>query len=135
MTETQQHHQQQMRKLWAPQDPQATLAYKFMLEANHKRNRSMQNWQDLHQWSVDNISEFWEEIFQQYPLIHSGTYRQVVDETARMDSVPTWFEGVKVNFAENVLFWPDAQDASRATTERKRDAAVACTEVREGCTE
>ncbi|KAI7279921.1 acetoacetate-CoA ligase [Hortaea werneckii] len=135
MTETQQHQQQQMRKLWAPQDPQATLAYKFMLEANRKRNRSMQTWQDLHQWSVDNISEFWEEVFQQYPLIHSGTYRQVVDETARMDSVPTWFEGVKVNFAENVLFWPDAQDASRTTTERKRDAAVACTEVREGCTE
>ncbi|KAI6878025.1 acetoacetate-CoA ligase [Hortaea werneckii] len=134
MTETQQH-QQQMRKLWAPQDLKATLAYKFMLEANRKRQRNMQNWQDLHQWSVDHLSEFWEEVFQQYPLIHSGRYDRVVDETARMDSVPPWFEGVKVNFAENVLFWPDRRDASRATMERKWEGAVACTEVREGCTE
>lgn len=51
------------------------------------------------------------------------------------DAVPTWFEGVKVNFAENVLFWPDARDPSRPTTLRKEDYRTACTEVREGCTE
>lgn len=124
-----------MRKLWQAADPKATLAYKFMQEANRKRNRSMQTWDDLHNWSVEHISEFWEEVFQQYPLIYSGSYHNVINENARMDSIPTWFEGVKLNFAENVLLWPDPKDSSRATTERKRDAAIACTEVREGCTE
>ena len=127
--------QVQMRKLWEPTDPQTTAAYKFMQTANQKRKRSMQSWEDLHTWSVDHISEFWEEVFQQYPIIHSGSYSQVVDETARMDSIPKWFDGIQINFAENVLFWPDAKDSSKATTDRKRDGAVACTEVREGCTE
>jgi len=127
--------QLQMRKLWEPTDPKATLAYKFMQTANRKRNRNMQTWEDLHAFSVDHRAEFWEELFQQYPLIHSGSYSTVVDENARMDSIPRWFDGVKVNFAENVLFWADPNDPSKATKERKRDDAVACTEVREGCTE
>ncbi|KAK0944109.1 hypothetical protein LTR29_004449 [Friedmanniomyces endolithicus] len=127
--------QLQMRKLWQPADPKATQAYTFMQNANRKRSRSMENWDDLHAWSVDNISEFWEEVFQQLPIIHSGSYSEVVDETARMDSIPTWFKGVKTNLAENILYWPDASDPSKATTTRKRDGAIACTEVREGCTE
>lgn len=127
--------QVQMRKLWEPADPKATMAYQFMQKANKKHGTAMQTWDDLHSWSVNNISEFWAEIFEQYPIIHSGKYSQVVDESARMDSIPTWFEGVKVNFAENILFWPDAEDNSKATKKRKRDDAIACTEIREGCTE
>ncbi|KAK5728250.1 hypothetical protein LTR15_001385 [Elasticomyces elasticus] len=127
--------QVQMRKLWEPESVEATQAYTFMQNANRKRNRKMQNWDDLHAWSVDHLSEFWEEVFQQHPIVHSGSYKQVVDESARMDSIPTWFQGVKVNFAENILYWPDASDPSKSTTTRKRDNAIACTEVREGCTE
>lgn len=52
-----------------------------------------------------------------------------------MDSIPPWFEGVKVNFAETVLLSPDPKDPSRRTTHRKEDNRVACTEVREGGTE
>ncbi|KAF2769165.1 acetyl-CoA synthetase-like protein [Teratosphaeria nubilosa] len=124
-----------MRKLWEPEDPKKTLAYQFMQTAYRKRNRGLQTWEDLHAWSVDHRSEFWEELFQQYPIVHSGSYKRVVDENARMDSVPTWFEGVKVNFAENVLFSPEPQDPSKACQDRKRDGAIAVTEVREGCTE
>lgn len=52
-----------------------------------------------------------------------------------MDSCPKWFSGVKLNFAENILYSVDPRDASRQTTYGKEDAKVACTEVREGCTE
>nr|POE72901.1 acetoacetyl-coa synthetase [Quercus suber] len=124
-----------LRKLWEHTEVKDTLAYKFMHEANRKRGRQMQNWQDLHTWSVDHRAEFWEEVFQQHPIIHSGTYTRVVDESARMDSLPAWFEGVQVNFAENLLFTPDPRDPSQTTKARKEDRMVAATEVREGCTE
>ena len=52
-----------------------------------------------------------------------------------MDSIPPWFKGVKVNFAENILYWPDPKDTSKRTTFRKEDHRIACTEVREGCKE
>lgn len=124
-----------LRKLWEPTDQNNSLYMKFMQEVNRKRNRTMQNWQDLHTWSVDHYAEFWEEVFQQHPIIHSGKYARVVDETARMDSIPAWFEGVQVNFAENVLFSPDPSDPSRACKARKEDHMIAATEVREECTE
>ena len=47
-----------------------------------------------------------------------------------MDSVPRWFRGVKLNFAENILFF-GAGDGAR-TTEGKEDGKIAVTEVREG---
>ena len=123
------------RKLWEHPNPKSTLAYKFMQIANRKHNTNLQTWDDLHAWSVDHRSEFWGLLFEVHPIIYSGSYKQVIDETARMDAVPPWFEGVKVNFAENVLFWPDAKDPSKRTTFRKEDHRIACTEVREGCKE
>ena len=52
-----------------------------------------------------------------------------------MDSTPKWFEGVKLNFAENILYSANLKHPSRVTTVGKEDTKVACTEVREGCTE
>lgn len=53
----------------------------------------------------------------------------MVNEKARMDSIPRWFEGVRLNFAENILF-PSLQDASN-----KEDGQVALVEVREGASD
>ncbi|KAK4622071.1 Acetoacetyl-CoA synthetase [Fulvia fulva] len=123
------------RKLWDPPNPKGTMAYKFMQAVNQKHNTNLQTWQDLHAFSVDQRAAFWGELFTQHPLIHSGSYAKVVDENARMDTNPPWFEGVKVNFAENSLLWPDSKDPSKSTTYRKEDWRVACTEAREGGTE
>jgi acetoacetyl-CoA synthetase len=123
------------RKLWAPPNPQKTLAYAFMQEINKKYSTNLQTWPDLHSFSVTHRSLFWSELLKQHPIIHSGQYSRVVDENARMDSRPKWFEGLQVNYAENALFWPDARDPSIATTHRKEDHRTACVEVREGATE
>lgn len=49
--------------------------------------------------------------------------------------MPRWFEGVSLNFAENVLYSRDT-DADAATgqqsTRWKEDGKVAITEIREG---
>lgn len=123
------------RKLWEHPNSKGTLAYKFMQTANKKHGTKLETWDELHSWSVNHRSDFWDLVMKEHPIIHSGSYSRVVDEDARMDAVPTWFEGVKVNFAENTLFWPDERDPSKTTTKRKEDWRVACTEVREGYTE
>ena len=123
------------RKLWEYPNPKGTLAYKFMQTANRKHGLNMQSWDELHAWSVNHRADFWGLVFEKFPLIHEGTYARVIDENARMDSIPSWFEGIRLNFAENVLFWPDPKDPSKKTTFRKEDHRIACTEVREGCKE
>lgn len=123
------------RKLWEHPNPKSTNAWDFMQTVNKKHSTKLQDWDDLHSWSVRSNSTFWEEVFHQFPIIHSGKYSRVIDQNARMDSVPSWFEGVNVNFAENVLYTADESDPSKLSRAKKEDGKVACTEVREGCTE
>lgn len=106
-----------------------------MQQVNRRHGINLQTWQNLQVWSADHRAAFWGELFRQHPLIHSGKYEKVVDESVRMDHLPPWFEGVKLNFAENSLLWPDEKDPSKATQFRKEDWRVACTEAREGGTE
>ncbi|KAF2483322.1 hypothetical protein BDY17DRAFT_251143 [Neohortaea acidophila] len=123
------------RKLWEHPDPKNTQAWKFMEAANKRHGLRMQSWDELQRWSVDRRADFWGLLFDEHPIIHSGSYERVVDESARMDSIPVWFDGVKANWAENMLYWPDKKDPSKVTTHRKEDHRTACIEVREGCTE
>ena len=69
-------------------------------------------------------------------LIYSGTYTQVVDENARIDAIPKWFDGLHINFAENLLYSraPGTSTSKRGTI-GKEDNKIAFTEVREGATE
>lgn len=52
-----------------------------------------------------------------------------------MDSIPQWFEGTRLNFAENILYSASPTDPSKRATEHKEDTKIALTEVREGNTE
>ncbi|KIY01453.1 uncharacterized protein Z520_03005 [Fonsecaea multimorphosa CBS 102226] len=120
------------RKLWEHPDPKSTHMYKFMRRAERETGRSFKDYDALHQWSIKHRSEFWRFTLDYFPIVYSGKVpTPVVNETARIDTVPRWFQGVKLNFAENVLFCGD--EYGRATTSPgKEDDKIACTEVREG---
>jgi acetoacetyl-CoA synthetase len=106
-----------------------------MLHLNKTQGTNLSTWFDLHAFSVKHRNAFWTALFNLYPPIYSGSFTRAVDESARMDAVPRWFEGVELNFAETSLLTPDPADASKGTTHRKEDWRVAVTEVREGGTE
>lgn len=106
-----------------------------MKEVEQKRGVKLNTYKELHQWSVDRHLDFWEDLFLLLPLIHNGKYRRVCDPDALMDTLPKWFEGVKINFAENILFNADKSDPSKHSVSGKDDAKIALTEVREGCKE
>jgi acetoacetyl-CoA synthetase len=60
----------------------------------------------------------------------------VVDEKARIDSIPRWFDGVYMNAAENILYSRVlGAPTSQCGTIGKEDSKIAVTEVREGATE
>lgn len=81
----------------------------------------------MYQYSIKNRSAFWDFCWKYFDLIHEGSYTKVVDEAARMDSVPEWFTGVRLNFAENLLFSRVAGDKTG-----KEDDKIAVSKVREG---
>jgi len=85
-----------------------------------------QTFHELYLYSIQNRTAFWEFCWSYFQLIHEGTYNRVVDESVRMDSIPAWFTGIKLNFAENLLFSRRLGD-----TTGKEDSKVAITEIRE----
>ena len=86
----------------------------------------------MYEYSCDRRSDFWRHCFRYMPIVYRGTVpERVVDEAARIDTVPKWFSGVKMNFAENILFCGDAE-GKPIVSPGKEDDKIACTEVREG---
>jgi acetoacetyl-CoA synthetase len=123
------------RKLWEHPDPKSTRMYRFMQSANKKYNLKLSTFQQLYQWSVGHSrNDFWNLLWDEVDLIYEGSYSQPVDLLARMDSIPNWFKGVRLNYAENMLYARGATAGQRGT-EGKEDGKIAITEVREGATE
>lgn len=52
-----------------------------------------------------------------------------------MDKVPRWFSGVRLNYAENMLYTSSPLSTSQRSTIGKEDSKEAVVEVREGCSE
>jgi len=121
------------RKLWEHPNVSQTQMWKFKSTVEKNFNQKLPDYDSLYQWSCQKRSDFWIQAFKFFPIVYTGRIpNPCVDESARMDSIPRWFPGVKLNFAENILYTA-AAGGQRTTSPGKEDSKVAVTEVREGC--
>ena len=88
--------------LWRPNQINDTHMMKFMDRVNNVYDLDINSYQELHDWSIKNIPEFWKEIWNQSEIIHSSTYTDVIDDLHKMPGAK-WFSGSRLNFAENLL--------------------------------
>ncbi|MCH7878138.1 MAG: acetoacetate--CoA ligase [candidate division Zixibacteria bacterium] len=97
--------------LWVPSDERIENSnmMRFMRQVNDKFNQEFSRYHDLYQWSVDNIEEFWPELFETSGLICSARYTSVLSEHVMPGA--RWFEGARLNFAENLLRYRDDRPA------------------------
>ncbi|MBW1988412.1 MAG: acetoacetate--CoA ligase [Deltaproteobacteria bacterium] len=94
--------------LWKP-DPERvknTNMYRFMQRINEKYGKDFSEYEGLWNWSVDNIPEFWAEMWDVADVKVSRPYKDVVDDPAKMPGAK-WFSGARMNFAENLLRFRD----------------------------
>jgi len=72
------------------------------------------DYDSLHAWSVDQVDQFWPAVWRFCEVRSSEPWTTVVDDPERMPGA-RWFEGARLNFAENLL-GPDrsAEDESDA---------------------
>ncbi|KAL7791397.1 hypothetical protein V8C37DRAFT_156085 [Trichoderma ceciliae] len=125
------------RKLWEHPDRKKTFMWRFMQDANDKYDLNMQSFNELYKWSCNHRSDFYRHLWEFRPYIHQGTYTRVVDESIPITKLPRWFEGVRINWAENVLYSRGASspNSEARCTLHKEDGKIAFTEVREGNTQ
>lgn len=74
---------------------------KYMSWLKEKQNLTFSNYQELHQWSVQNIEDFWESIWKFMDVQHDSMYRTVLEQRTMPGA--HWFEGARLNFAKNIL--------------------------------
>lgn len=94
--------------LWQPSEARikSTNMYDFIQYVNKRYGKNFQNYSDLYQWSVTEIPDFWAAVWDYGDVIHSRPYDRVVDDPKKLPGAK-WFEGARLNFAENLLRYRD----------------------------
>ena len=98
--------------LWQPSEARITASnmYRFMQHINERFGQEFKDYNGLYQWSIDNIPDFWATWWEYAGIIASQPYEQVIDDVHKMPGAQ-WFTGARLNFAENLLRYRDAQTA------------------------
>lgn len=67
----------------------------------HNKGRSFENYDELWNWSVNEIEDFWESVWQYFQVInHSEGYDRVLSGAMPQAN---WFEGSLINYAEHIF--------------------------------
>ncbi len=89
--------------IWTPDraaiDHANEMQYRRWLQDT--RCLEFENYAELWQWSVDNIEDFWESIWQYFHVQSSTPYTSVL--VGRKMPGADWFPGAHLNYAEHVL--------------------------------
>ncbi len=109
--------------------------YRFMERVNRKYGMDFSDYDALYQWSIENLEDFWAELWDFVGIKASRSYDRVIDDPQKMMGAQ-WFSGSRLNFAENLLRFRDEETAlvfrgenrvRRSLTYRELYAAVAGT--------
>ncbi len=98
--------------LWQPsRERKAQAAVTgFISLINDRHGTSISSYNDLYDWSVSNLPDFWAAVWDFVGIKASRSYDVVVDDETRMPGAK-WFIGARLNFAENLLRFRDARTA------------------------
>ncbi|RLN60039.1 hypothetical protein BBJ29_004075 [Phytophthora kernoviae] len=83
---------------------------KFTQLVNKRHGLTLEKPQDLWQWSVDNLEQFWEAAWDFTGMISSQPYTKVIMDKEKMPGAK-FFPGARLNFAENLLRFRDDHPA------------------------
>lgn len=69
-----------------------------------KKGLYFRDYDDLWEWSVTDLEDFWESIYQFFDVQSYTPYRQLIYRPSENDMVGTeWFSGATLNYAEHIF--------------------------------
>jgi len=94
--------------LWIPteQRKRDTNITRFMDAVNARWRLNLASYSDLYQWSVENLADFWAEVWDFAEIKASKRYDTVVTDLSVFPGAK-WFPDARLNFAENLLRYRD----------------------------
>ena len=98
-----------MRKpLWTPSKERIEQSniVRFISLVNKKHDLEISSYNDLYEWSIENMKDFWGAMWEFAEIKSSRKYDAVVDNLTKLPGAK-WFLGARLNFAENLLKYRD----------------------------
>lgn len=116
--------------LWTPSPDQIihSQMYRFMVHVNEKYDDHLSSYDELWQWSVDHVADFWGTFWEFSGIRFSRGYDRVVDDPKKMPGAE-WFAGARLNFAENLLSRQDEKTAILFRDETGRERRISYREL------
>ncbi|KPK24927.1 MAG: hypothetical protein AMJ70_00350, partial [Dehalococcoidia bacterium SG8_51_3] len=98
--------------LWSPSEERIKQANmtRFINFVNEKYGLTIDSYDMLYDWSIEEIADFWASIWEFAQVKASRKYDEVVDDMVRFPGAK-WFGGARLNFAENLLRYRDDHTA------------------------
>jgi len=93
----------QTAPIWSPSETRRSNSnmFAFMNYLEKEKNLPFNSYEELYNWSVTQIPDFWQALWEFTSVIASRTTNSVLEGTSIQRAV--WFRNAKLNFAENLL--------------------------------
>ncbi|MHB8491083.1 MAG: acetoacetate--CoA ligase [Solirubrobacteraceae bacterium] len=110
--------------LWTPSAERRERANitAYLRRTRERTGRTLNDYDELWRWSVDELEPFWESIWQDFGVRASAPYERVLASRAMPGA--RWFPGAMLNYAERLL---DPDNAAQLDGE---PAVLHCSELR-----
>ena len=116
--------------LWLPTESQKQKANiaKFINLVNKKYNKNFSTYQELYDWSVSSLPDFWQSIWEFVEIKYSKPFDSVLDNPGVIMDCK-WFTGAKLNFAENLLRYRNSHVAIIFKGENRKASRITYAEL------
>ena len=116
--------------LWVPDEQRKKKANitRYMEFLKQKYGLKFSSYNELYDWSVNNIPDFWASVWDFAEIRASKGYETVVEDLSKFPGAK-WFTGARLNFAENLLRYRDSRTAFIFRGETQKTAKMTYAEL------
>ncbi|WP_181275730.1 acetoacetate--CoA ligase [Brevibacterium oceani] len=102
----------------------------FLGWINSRYGFSFTGWDELYTWSVTDIEDFWESVWEYFEVKSHSPYTSVLEK--RVVPHATWFTGATLNYAEHSFGAPEQADdvAVSAVSQTRDDCTLTFAQLR-----
>lgn len=121
-----------VRPLWKPTKERirSTEIKSFMAHLAATRKLKFKDYDDLHAYSVEHLADFWSAVWDFSGVKASVPAETILDDPKKIPGAK-WFEGARLNFAENLLRRNDKSPAIIAWNEAREKRTITWAELEE----
>ena len=115
--------------LWEPSDKRKTQANitRYLEWLKEKKGLTFGSYQELWQWSVTDLEDFWVSIWDYFEVRAHQPYREVLSQSSMPGA--RWFTGAHLNYAEHALRRRDQHPAVISAGEDQQLATLTYAEL------